>query len=873
MKFCCRTAFSLFAFFLSAIFSYGAQENSIQIAAELGFGNLFHPESPLPIQIDVSSTQSVEGRMEIVTQEKTIYETPISLSLGARKRWRLTLPSITDNSVIVKIIDTRGKILSEQQIFGIKIQNATSLLVVVQEDTGQRFSFPKEEISNQWQTAGIASESLPENPIAYMGVTAILWRSDKAQALTPAQLQALVLWVKNGGRLIIAGGRTVAPEISSLVQLGSQWSETIPFQIKNFAEVTLAPLLSEKTKPVLTQQGRSQTWDWVTPATGLISEEAKLSGATIAIRPLLGEETRTRMEHEGLKLFTEQACGRGWLSQLAFDPMDLLSEKLPLEIPFWAQALYTGQINSDPVLENISWLIEIANDPNHIDLATAANYRIAPISQIIWLFGTFISIAFGLNFWLFRKSRRYEWAWLILIISSLGLFIYNCTFGRVGKTGPMQQIELSQSIGTVGEKSLISFSQIGLLAPHSRKENFATLLPHQIFLGLDRETRKISLSASEQKLPVRTHAGAFTTCSSISYDELPGDGISVTINKVGDSIEMILENKTGLELVDPQVSTSCRPPQSIDPSFAYYRGGMNSSPRMTPQGWSTQYQTEERAENIPLRLNGKKYSCHLPPKKDGQVPARLYFRFALNQNSPISTKSGASTFISKRNVTLALPFYGSDKTFEPLMVQNPVELSNNASTASTSNKINILKNLPTRKNLIETVVQENWLEDARPILTGQLKKELEKKDPKLPQAWIHAVASFQDPMTYEDLKSYFLKGADPQTTYRDISQLPGIDLTEIVAQAWKEAQADPNPYRIVEIQPIAAQCGHVNALVGIAQQLQSGNLHEKDKASLLKIIKKYIDPQKTDQEIIQWILTNETHLAFDSQTKKYKLNP
>src|SRR6185503_3585806 len=115
---------------------------------------------------------------------------------------------------------------------------------------------------------------------------------------------------------------------------------------------------------------------------------------------------------------------------------------------------------------------------------------------------------FVVNFAFFRKSRRYEWAWLILIVASIGLFLYNRAFGRVGGFGPTRQIELTRSYGVAGDKNLLHFTHMGLLAPRVRQELIAGTHPHQMLLGFDTLSRVVQVLPERQVFPVSMRAGA-----------------------------------------------------------------------------------------------------------------------------------------------------------------------------------------------------------------------------------------------------------------------------------------------------------------------------------------------------------------------------
>ena len=123
----------------------------------------------------------------------------------------------------------------------------------------------------------------------------------------------------------------------------------------------------------------------------------------------------------------------------------------------------------------------------------------------------------------------------------------------------------------------------------------------------------------------------------------------------------------------------------------------------------------------------------------------------------------------------------------------------------------ILDALANHPALIRLVIQKGWLDDARGILI----RELQKRPGYLPRLWIEAVASFRDPQTYEDLKAYLVNGANRQWTYHVLSQIPDLNLTQAVGQAWAKAKAGCSDLERAAMAKIAQQYGHPDAF-GVA---------------------------------------------------------
>ena len=120
----------------------------------------------------------------------------------------------------------------------------------------------------------------------------------------------------------------------------------------------------------------------------------------------------------------------------------------------------------------------------------------------------------------------------------------------------------------------------------------------------------------------------------------------------------------------------------------------------------------------------------------------------------------------------------------------------------------IIDALPKYVELIHLIVQKGWVDDARTILM----KVLHTHPNYLPPEWINTVAAFQDPSTYDDLKEYLVNGANRQLTYQALSRIPGIDLSQAVAEAWAKAKSACSDCVRVAMAPIALRFGHQDAL-------------------------------------------------------------
>lgn len=176
--------------------------------------------------------------------------------------------------------------------------------------------------------------------------------------------------------------------------------------------------------------------------------------------------------------------------------------------------------------------------------------------------------------------------------------------------------------------------------------------------------------------------------------------------------------------------------------------------------------------------------------------------------------------------------------------------------AGPEHKKMILKVLQEDSWLIEAVITNGWIEEARPTLL----KGLSASPGHLPTEWIKTVASFKTPETYEDLKNYFIYSGSNSTIYDTLKDLPGIDLTDAVEKAWRRAKYS-HRFTSQAMLPIALEFGHPDALEIMVGELDKpSDMRLWDPRDLLL---KFTSASGSNEEIQQWYEANKDRIVFD----------
>jgi hypothetical protein len=181
----------------------------------------------------------------------------------------------------------------------------------------------------------------------------------------------------------------------------------------------------------------------------------------------------------------------------------------------------------------------------------------------------------------------------------------------------------------------------------------------------------------------------------------------------------------------------------------------------------------------------------------------------------------------------------------------------------------VLRALPTVHELITLVVKSGWQAEARDTLVAALRDEQEEF---LSREWIQAVASFEEPDTYPELKSYLMRCSNKQMTYMLIRRLPGIDLEDTVASAWKDARRSSSAYTVLDSCMMAAEYGHADVLESLVDILKRGD-DENFQRRAATFIRRYTPATGNNDALIAWYEANRDRLVFDPKLKKFMPGP
>jgi len=121
--------------------------------------------------------------------------------------------------------------------------------------------------------------------------------------------------------------------------------------------------------------------------------------------------------------------------------------------------------------------------------------------------------------------------------------------------------------------------------------------------------------------------------------------------------------------------------------------------------------------------------------------------------------------------------------------------------------------------LSQLVYEKQWHFDAKDTALGHF-FDLERNDIP-PNGLLEAVASYQEPQTYDLLRRYYTEGWQQMSLDSIMRRNPDIDYTQWVADMWQFTASSPfiDPMRVIDLSYLAASQGIPDSLVQSAMLL------------------------------------------------------
>ncbi|NLW55188.1 MAG: hypothetical protein GX050_00960 [Firmicutes bacterium] len=194
------------------------------------------PPTWLPITIRLETySEPLNGELVItlphdyiLTGEatKTEYRLPLTLPAFARQTYRTTVlnPVGAYSPPVVKVY-SQGQLLMEQALPLETTAPSRGILIVSDHEFNTGFG-------TEQPVFQLKPTYLPSNPVGYWGIEAVLFDRAELTLLTAQQIEALAIWVRQGGTIILTGGNRLqaltAPLLAQLTTCRFKQKTVLP---------------------------------------------------------------------------------------------------------------------------------------------------------------------------------------------------------------------------------------------------------------------------------------------------------------------------------------------------------------------------------------------------------------------------------------------------------------------------------------------------------------------------------------------------------------------------------------------------------------------------------------------------------------------
>ncbi len=344
------------------------------------------------------------------------YSCPVDLPTGSRKVYRLSV-FLSGEGVEVQVrLDYDDKEFVLGQLAAPPLDDNFEIVAALtdQRDSLDFMGTVWDELAEEGTTRRMLytqPRNLPSEWIAYQGLDTLVWaRGPSDPPVQPEQLAAFRQWLTMGGRLVVFVG-SLRQELAD-----SPWSEYLPIDLTG-TETLAAGRLFEG------------------PA--LHEPEPIQRPLVISVgRVLESLNPRVLLRCGDIPVALEAEWGAGSVIYCAFEPQTGLFAAEPTSLHLW-DILLAG-LGSLPVS------VTTQMDPTVSYLLRSQLQAELPSAWFIAGFlGLYIILVVPLNYLVFRRLKRLEWAWLMVPVWAIIFSVAAYYIGAIYQRGAVSYTELS----------------------------------------------------------------------------------------------------------------------------------------------------------------------------------------------------------------------------------------------------------------------------------------------------------------------------------------------------------------------------------------------------------------------------------------------
>jgi hypothetical protein len=195
-----------------------AAPSPLDLQAELGFGGWIVPGAWTPLRVEITTREAIDGELVVGTGaasgQQSLWRHPLQLSAGARQRIDLDVIIGDPRRPVVLSVHRRGVTLVSTRMMTTALRATEGIVIALTDDAAGLevvASLPR-----GLRPAYLREAQLPRRWQDYEGVALVVVRDLIDNRLLPAQREALIHWVGQGGRVLVTGGDAQAMRLSWL---------------------------------------------------------------------------------------------------------------------------------------------------------------------------------------------------------------------------------------------------------------------------------------------------------------------------------------------------------------------------------------------------------------------------------------------------------------------------------------------------------------------------------------------------------------------------------------------------------------------------------------------------------------------------------
>jgi hypothetical protein len=420
----------------------------ITLDVRVGYEGAYRIGEWFPVSVSIGNDgPDLRGVLEwsfVGQTDEQVFRQAIDLPRGSRKR--VTLEVFARDFVRtgqLRLLDGENPV-EARDISLDSVDEGVFLAAVISSDPAMLNSLNSLPITgfSSTRVRHLDAADLPEHAALLRGLNALFLHDIDSAALSPAQREALALWVSLGGQLFVSGGAS-----GQKVAAG------------------LADLLPAQVGGAVTQ--------------GDLAALASLAGSTPLPNPAAAlSPAQPRAEAEqlppGSGLLFRWHYGSGLVTFSAFDFASLRG--WPGEGALWGRLLVRQSLLDPGYGARLS----------QISLLERGVLRLPslnlPSTGVVLAFLLLYVLVIGpINYLVLRRLRRLEWAWLSV---PLVVLVFSCGLYAVGVGLRSGQSQLSQATivqGAEGQQRAFATGFVGLFSP--RRASYTVGFPAQTLVG------------------------------------------------------------------------------------------------------------------------------------------------------------------------------------------------------------------------------------------------------------------------------------------------------------------------------------------------------------------------------------------------------